>query len=61
MYLNMNTTELVNAVTIQTELSEKNVAKVVNELLVTISASLAKEKKVHMLGFGTFKAHEFIN
>jgi nucleoid DNA-binding protein len=43
--IQMNKTELVKAVSTQAELTQKDVAKVVDALLETISNTLAKEEK----------------
>ena len=54
----MNKTELVKAVSTQAELTQKDVAKVVDALLESISSTLAKEEKIQLIGFGTFEVRE---
>ncbi|MGG0287972.1 HU family DNA-binding protein [Peribacillus butanolivorans] len=54
----MNKTELVKAVSTQAELTQKDVAKVVDALFETISKTLAKEEKIQLIGFGTFEVRE---
>ncbi len=56
--LNMNKTELINAVATQTELTKKDAAKAVDALFETISTTLAKEEKIQLIGFGTFEVRE---
>ena len=57
-YLNMNKTELVNAVVTKSELTKQDSKKVVDALFETISNTLAKEEKIQLLGFGTFEVRE---
>jgi len=57
-YLNMNKTELVNAVVTKSELTKQDSKKVVDALFETISNTLAKEGKIQLLGFGTFEVRE---
>ena len=56
--LNMNKTELVDAVATQTELSKQDAKKAVEALFETISNTLAKEEKIQLIGFGTFEIRE---
>ena len=57
-YLNMNKTELVNAVVTKSELTKQDSKKAVDALFETISNTLAKEEKIQLLGFGTFEVRE---
>jgi DNA-binding protein HU-beta len=54
----MNKTELVKAVAIQAELTQKDAASAVDALFNTISNSLAQEEKIQLIGFGTFEVRE---
>lgn len=54
----MNKSELVNAVSIQAELSKKDAAKAVDALFESISSALANEEKIQLVGFGTFEVRE---
>jgi DNA-binding protein HU-beta len=54
----MNKTELINAVAEVSELSMKDAGKAVDALFETISNTLAKEKKIQLIGFGTFEVRE---
>jgi DNA-binding protein HU-beta len=54
----MNKTELVKAVAVQAELTQKDAAKAVYALIETISETLAKEEKIQLIGFGTFEVRE---
>ena len=56
--LNMNKTELVDAVATQAELSKQEAKKAVEALFETISNTLAKEEKIQLIGFGTFEVRE---
>jgi DNA-binding protein HU-beta len=56
--LNMNKTELVDAVATQAELSKQDAKKAVEALFETISNTLAKEEKIQLIGFGTFEVRE---
>ncbi|RID82197.1 HU family DNA-binding protein [Peribacillus asahii] len=54
----MNKTELVQAVSAQAEITQKDAAKVVDALFETISNTLAKDEKIQLIGFGTFEVRE---
>ncbi|AZV43490.1 MULTISPECIES: HU family DNA-binding protein [Peribacillus] len=54
----MNKTELVQAVSAQAEMTQKDAAKVVDALFETISNTLAKDEKIQLIGFGTFEVRE---
>ena len=54
----MNKTELVKAVAVQAELTQKDATKAVDALLDTISNTLAQEEKIQLIGFGTFEVRE---
>ncbi|KAB2334885.1 HU family DNA-binding protein [Cytobacillus depressus] len=54
----MNKTELVKAVSTQTELTIKDAGNVVDAILETITNTLAKEERIQLIGFGTFEVRE---
>lgn len=54
----MNKTELVNTVAAQAELTKDDSKKVVDALFETITATLAKEEKIQLVGFGTFEVRD---
>jgi DNA-binding protein HU-beta len=56
--LDMNKSELVNAVSAQAELSKKDAAKAVDALFESISTALANGEKIQLVGFGTFEVRE---
>lgn len=56
--LNINKTELVDAVSTKSELTKQDSKKAVDALFETISNTLAKEEKVQLVGFGTFEIRE---
>lgn len=56
--LNMNKTELVDAVATKSELTKQDSKKAVDALFETISNTLAKEEKIQLVGFGTFEIRE---
>jgi len=56
--LNMNKTELVDAVATLAELSKQDAKKAVEALFETISNTLAQEEKIQLIGFGTFEVRE---
>ena len=56
--LNMNKTELVDAVATKSELTKQDSKKAVDALFETISTTLAKEEKIQLVGFGTFEVRE---
>ncbi len=51
----MNKAELVDAISGKTDLTKKDVAKVVDALQETVAKALAKGDKVSLVGFGTFQ------
>ncbi|MFC8561834.1 HU family DNA-binding protein, partial [Peribacillus frigoritolerans] len=51
----MNKTELVSSVAAQAELTKDEAKKVVDALFETITATLAKDEKIQLVGFGTFE------
>ncbi|HHT45460.1 MAG TPA: HU family DNA-binding protein [Fastidiosipila sp.] len=51
----MNKTDLIDAVSKETELSKKDTEKAINSVLSTISETLASGEKVVLVGFGTFE------
>lgn len=54
----MNKAELIVAVAEKTNLSRKDVDKVVNTMLDTIMETLRDNGKVSLVGFGSFEAKE---
>jgi DNA-binding protein HU-beta len=54
----MNKTELVKAVSTQTELTIKDTGNVVDAIFETITNTLAKEERIQLIGFGTFEVRE---
>ncbi|MEH7531230.1 HU family DNA-binding protein [Priestia megaterium] len=54
----MNKTQLIDAVSIKSELTKQDSKKAVDALLETISNTLAKEEKIQLVGFGTFEVRE---
>lgn len=54
----MNKTELVSSVAAQAELSKDEAKKVVDALFETITATLAKDEKIQLVGFGTFEVRD---
>lgn len=54
----MNKTDLVKAVSAQTDLTQKDVAKAVEAIFETISNTLAQNEKIQLIGFGTFEVRE---
>ncbi len=54
----MNKTDLVKAVSAQTELTQKDAAKAVDAIFETISSTLAQNEKIQLIGFGTFEVRE---
>ena len=54
----MNKTDLINVVTAETNMSEKDVKTVINATLDAISNALKERDKVQLLGFGTFETKE---
>lgn len=54
----MNKEELVQEVSKKTKVTQKDTAAIVNELMSTIEKTVAKGKKVTLVGFGTFEARK---
>ena len=54
----MNKTDLITAAAEKSGLSKKDAERVVNALLDTVTASLAKGEKVQISGFGIFETKE---
>ena len=54
----MNKEELVKAVSTQAKLSQKQTTEVIAALLDTVEKTVAKGKKVTLVGFGTFEARK---
>ena len=51
----MNKNELIAEVADKTELSKKDTETVINAAIEAITASLAREEKVQLVGFGSFE------
>ena len=54
----MNKTELIAAAAASANVSKKDAAAVIDAAIAAISASLAKEEKVQLIGFGTFETRK---
>lgn len=54
----MNKEELVQAITKQTKVTQKEATEVLNGLVATIQKAVAKKQKVTLVGFGTFEARK---
>lgn len=54
----MNKAELVKAMSDETNLTQKDVEKVLNSFVNQVSSALAKNDKVQLVGFGTFETRE---
>jgi DNA-binding protein HU-beta len=54
----MNKADLVNLVAARTEQTKTDVAQVVDALIDTIIDSVVEDKKVSILGFGSFEARQ---
>lgn len=54
----MNKSQLIDAVSIKSELTKQDSKKAVDALFETISNTLAKEEKIQLVGFGTFEVRE---
>jgi DNA-binding protein HU-beta len=54
----MNKTELIAAAAAAANVSKKDAAAVIDAALAAVSASLAKEEKVQLIGFGTFETRK---
>lgn len=51
----MNKAELVDAISGKTDLSKKDIARVIDAMQESIAKALAKGDKVSLVGFGTFQ------
>ena len=54
----MNKEELVQAITKQTKVTQKEAAEVLNGLVATIQKAVSKGDKVTLVGFGTFESRK---
>lgn len=54
----MNKAELVKAMADETQLTQKDVEKVLNSFVNQVSSALAKKDKVQLIGFGTFESRK---
>ena len=54
----MNKAELVKALSDETNLTQKDVEKVLNSFVNVVSDALANKDKVQLVGFGTFETRE---
>lgn len=54
----MNREELVKEVAKKAKITQKEAAEVINVLFETVTESVAKGKKVTLVGFGTFEARK---
>lgn len=54
----MNKAELVKAMADETQLTQKDVEKVLNSFVNQVSSALAKQDKVQLIGFGTFETRK---
>ncbi|MDN4074571.1 MULTISPECIES: HU family DNA-binding protein [Fictibacillus] len=54
----MNKTDLVNAVSEQTQLSKKDATKAVDAVFEAIAETLKEGNKVQLIGFGNFEVRE---
>ena len=54
----MNKTELINTVAAKAEITKAEAAKVVSATLESITEGLVADKKVILVGFGTFEVRE---
>jgi len=54
----MNKEELVQEVSKKAKVTQKDAAEVINALMGTVEKSVAKGKKVTLVGFGTFEARK---
>ncbi len=52
----MNKEELVQEVSKKAKVTQKDAAEVINALMCTVEKTVAKGKKVTLVGFGTFEA-----
>ncbi len=56
--IHMNKSELIDAVAVQADLPKAVCARAVTALLEIITATLAKQEEVSLVGFGTFKVSQ---
>lgn len=54
----MNKAELIKAMADETQLTQKDVEKVLNSFVNQVSSALAKQDKVQLIGFGTFETRK---
>ena len=54
----MNKEELVQEVARKTKNSQKNVADIINTTMLVVQRTVAKGKKVTLVGFGSFEARK---
>lgn len=54
----MNKEELVQEIAKKAKVTQKDAAEVLNSLMSTIEKTVAKGKKVTLVGFGTFEARK---
>lgn len=54
----MNKSELVNAMSEETNLTKKDVEAVLNSFVNVVSGALENKDKVQLVGFGTFETRE---
>ena len=54
----MNKSELIAAVAAKAGLTKKDAEKAVSAFIETVKATVAKKKKVQLIGFGTFLVKE---
>ena len=54
----MNKEELVQEVAKKSKVTQKEAAEIINALMETIEKTVAKGKKVTLVGFGTFEARK---
>lgn len=54
----MNKVELIEAVASKSEISKKDVEKVINAFTNVVTDALVAANKVHLVGFGTFEVVE---
>ncbi|MBQ4078865.1 HU family DNA-binding protein [bacterium] len=54
----MNKEELVQEVSKKAKVTQKEAAEVLNTIMATIEKTVAKGKKVTLVGFGTFEARK---
>ncbi len=54
----MNKAELIDAMAAQTQLSKKDVEKVLKSFMDVVAQELGKGEKIQLVGFGTFEVSE---